>query len=559
MSSAKSENEGIKTGSDYLRGTISEGLLDAPTGALDDRDTQLTKFHGIYQQDDRDLRIERQRQRLEPAFSFMIRARVPGGLCSPDQWLTMERLATRYGNESFRLTTRQAFQLHGVIKRNLKSTIASINEALMDTLAACGDVNRNVMCSPNPEASAVHAEVQAVARAISDHLTPRTTAYHEIWLDRKKVAGAVDEEPIYGRTYLPRKFKIGVAVPPWNDVDVFSQDLGFIAITEQERLLGFNVVVGGGMGTTHGDPETYPRVGDVIGFCAPDQVLAVAEHVVTVQRDFGDRSNRKHARLKYTIADRGVAWFRDQVESRAGLMLGAARGYRFVSNTDRFGWSDGTDGRGHLTLWIPSGRVANTGERPLLAGLHAIAEVLKDNGGGFRLTPNQNVIVAGVSDDARPLVEALARRHGLMPDQAGSELRLRSLACVALPTCGLAMAESERYMPDFLSRLEALLGRHDLEDSPLHVRMTGCPNGCARPFLAEIGLVGKAPGRYNLYLGGDRAGERLNRLVRENADEKEILAVLEPLLSHFSRERIEDEAFGDFLERTEALAAAVGD
>jgi sulfite reductase (NADPH) hemoprotein beta-component len=548
-----SEVERIKSGSGFLRGTLAEGLADAATGALAEDDTQLTKFHGIYQQDDRELRNERRQQKLEPAYSFMIRARVPAGVCTPAQWLAMDALAGSHANGTLRLTTRQAFQFHGVIKRRLKETIAGINACLLDTLAACGDVNRNVMCSPNPELSSVHAEAADWARRISDHLTPRTTAYHELWLDGAKQSTGPDVEPVYGPTYLPRKFKIGIAVPPANDVDIYTQDLGFIAVAENGRLAGFNVTVGGGLGMSHGEPETYPRLADVIGFCRPDQVLAVAEAVVTLQRDHGDRSNRKHARLKYTIDGMGLAEFESRLGERLGFALAPAAPFEFADNGDRYGWTRLPDGRAHLTLHVPSGRVADAGGRRLLTGLREIAGVHR---GEFRLTPNQNVIVAGVPADQRQRIEALARAHGLMEDQAPSRLRLDALSCVALPTCALAMAEAERYLPTLLERIEGILERLGLTEVPITLRMTGCPNGCARPYVAEIGLVGKGPGRYNLHLGGGYAGDRLNRPWRENADEADILATLEPLLARFAAERCDDEHFGDFLLRSGVMPPA---
>jgi sulfite reductase (NADPH) hemoprotein beta-component len=549
-----SEVEGIKAASNRLRGTIAQGLEDEATGALADSDTTLTKFHGTYQQDDRDLRNERQQQRLEPAYSFMIRVRVPGGVCSAEQWLEMDRLAREHANGTLRLTTRQAFQFHGVIKRKLKPTIAAINHALLDTLAACGDVNRNVMSSPNPELSELHEETWQAAARISEHLSPRTGAYHEIWLDGKKVTDpAADADPLYGETYLPRKFKIGIATPPWNDVDVYSQDLGFIAIAEQGRLVGFNVVVGGGMGATHGEPDTFPRLGEIAGFCTPDQAVDVAWHTVAIQRDYGDRKIRKHARFKYTIADRGLDWFRGELATRLGTALGPERPFRFLSNGDRYGWTKGTGERWHLTLHAPSGRLADTPERALLTGLREIALA---HGGQFRLTPNQNVIVAGVAAEAKAAIEAIARRHGLMYDQLPSALRREALSCVALPTCALAMAEAERYLPDLLGKLEPTLAALGLSDEPITLRVTGCPNGCARPYLAEIGLVGKGPRRYNLHLGGGFVGERLNSLVHENVDEDTILATLEPLLAAYASERQAGERFGDFLHRSGRLAAA---
>ena len=550
------EVEGIKTASRRLRGTLLEGLADEATGALAESDTQLTKFHGIYQQDDRDLRNERQQQRLEPAYSFMIRVRVPGGVCSAPQWLAMDQLAREHANGTLRLTTRQAFQFHGVIKRKLKSTIAAINRSLLDTIAACGDVNRNVMSSPNPELSALHHDTWQLACRISERLTPRTRAYHEIWLDGEKLADSGrEEEPLYGEAYLPRKFKIGIAVPPWNDVDVFTPDLGFIAVSERGRLAGFNVVVGGGMGATHGEPETYPRLGDVAGFCRPEQAVDVAWHVVAIQRDFGDRTNRKHARFKYTVADRGLDWFRDELAARLGEPLAPARPFRFLGNGDRYGWSKGLDGRWHLALHAPSGRLADLPGHTRLSGLREIALM---HGGRFRLTPNQNVIVAGVAEADKARIEAVARRHGLMHDQLPSALRREALSCVALPTCALAMAEAERYLPELIDKLEPRLAAHGLSDELITLRVTGCPNGCARPYVAEIGLVGKGPRRYNLHLGGDHRGERLGRMVLENADEDAILEMLEPLLAAYARERSAGERFGEFLHRSGRLAAPDG-
>lgn len=538
--------EGIKARSRNLRGTLLESLADPITGALAEDDQQLIKFHGSYQQDDRDSRELRRQTRLEPDYSFMIRTRTPGGVVSPAQWLALDALARRYANGSLRLTTRQAFQLHGVIKRELKATIAAINASLIDTIAACGDVNRNVMASANPVESAAHALAYDWARRLSEHLLPHTRAYHEIWLDGEKVAGTEEVEPIYGPTYLPRKFKAAIAVPPLNDVDLFAQDLGFVAILEGGQLAGFNVTVGGGLGTTHGDASTYPRLANVLGFLPPESLLAVAEAVVTAQRDLGDRSNRKQSRLKYTIDRIGVEAFKAEVESRAGLRLAPPRPFHFEHNGDRFGWIEGHLGDWHLTLRIESGRIANVGERRWASALRAIAA---EHQGDFRLTPNQNLIIAGVPAGQRARIEALLSEHGVSAGSERSPLRQRALACVALPTCPLAMAEAERYLPDLLTRVEALLLRHDLIAQPISLRITGCPNGCARPYLAEIALIGKAPGRYNLHLGGDLKGQRLNRLYRENIAEAEILDLLDELLGRYAAERRPEEPFGDYLIR----------
>jgi sulfite reductase (NADPH) hemoprotein beta-component len=550
--SESSPVERIKRDSRLLRGTLVESLADPLTGAIREDDTVLVKFHGSYQQDDRDIREERRRQKLEPAYSFMIRTRLPGGVCTPAQWLALDAIARRYANGTLRITTRQAFQFHGVIKTELKATMAAINASLIDTIAACGDVNRNVLASANPVESRAHAAVYEWAKRLSEHLLPRTRAYHEIWLDGEKVAGTEEVEPIYGSTYLPRKFKAAIVVPPVNDVDVLAHDLGFIAIVEDGELQGFNLTVGGGLGATHGDPTTYPRIADVVGFLTPDQLLAVAEAVVTTQRDFGNRAVRKHARLKYTIDARGLDWFVAEVTRRQGFELAPPRPFEFTSTGDRFGWTEGHDGRWHLTLRIEAGRVADTAEAKKLTGLREIARVHR---GDFRLTPNQNLIVANVERSERQFIDALVVRYGLDAHARSTPVRRDALACVALPTCPLAMAEAERYLPSFGRAVERLLAAHGLEGLPLVLRITGCPNGCARPYLAEIALVGKAPGRYNLHLGGDGLGQRLNVLYRDNVDEATILAELDAAFARFAAERAPDERFGDFAWRAGLVAA----
>ncbi|MEN9022328.1 MAG: NADPH-dependent assimilatory sulfite reductase hemoprotein subunit [Verrucomicrobiaceae bacterium] len=541
------KNEGLKVESNFLRGTILEGLADESTGAISDADTQLTKFHGIYQQDDRDLRRERRKAKQEKAFSFMIRVRVPGGVCSSKQWLEMDGLASAYANETIKLTTRQAFQFHGVLKGNLKQTIKEINETLLDTLAACGDVNRNVMCNPNPYQSHVHAEVQKVTEAISDHLSPRTGAYHEIWLDKEKITKDPEqEEPLYGKTYLPRKFKTVVAVPPSNDVDIFAHDLGYIAIIEDDKLVGFNVTVGGGMGMSHNKEATFPRLAQVLGFCTPEQAVEVAEKIVMVQRDHGDRTDRAHARLKYTIEDHGLDWFRDQVEERLGYKLGDERAFTFDHNGDRYGWREGTDGKHHYTLFIQNGRVLDTEEIKMRTALREIAKIHE---GDFRLTANQNLIIGGVAADAKAKIDALLAEYDLDKNNLGSALRLNSMACVALPTCGLALAESERYLPDLVTELDGVIEEAGLREDALTIRMTGCPNGCARPYLAEIAMVGRAPGKYNLYLGGGFVGNRLNKLYRESVKSEELKPILQPMIESYAKEREDGERFGDFVIR----------
>jgi sulfite reductase (NADPH) hemoprotein beta-component len=553
MSKELSRNEHIKEASRFLRGTLAEGLAHSATGAISDDDAQLVKFHGMYLQDDRDLRGERTKKKLEKAFSFMIRLRMPGGVCTPSQWLALDRLARDYANGTLRLTTRQTFQFHGVIKSNLKTTMRGIDATLLDTLAACGDVNRNVLATSNPHQSRAHRAAYDLASAISDHLLPHTPAYREIWLDGERIAGGEEEaaEPIYGRTYLPRKFKISVAVPPTNDVDIYAQDLAFIAILDGSgNIAGWNVTVGGGMGMTHGEPETYPRTADLLGFCRTEDAVKIAEAVVTVQRDWGDRTNRKHARLKYTIEDRGLDAFRAEVERRSDVMLEKPKPLGFTGNGDRYGWTEGEDGRAHLTLFIENGRIRDIPGGPaLLTGLRRIAET---HDGEFRLTANQNVIVANVRPENRAAIEALVAEHGLTSHTTA--LRRNALACVALPTCGLALAESERYLPALVTALEERLVAHGIGEDEITIRMTGCPNGCARPYISEIGLVGKGPGRYNLYLGGAFDGSRLSKLYAEDLQHDAIVATLDRLFAAYADGRRKGERFGAFLIRTKRIA-----
>ncbi len=543
--------EDIKANSHHLRGTLPGGLADPVTGSLSFEDQRLVKFHGTYQQDDRDIRDERRRQKLEPAHQFMIRIRAPGGVFSPAQWLQLDSIATTHANHSLRITTRQTFQFHGVIKRDLKETMQAINASLLDTVSACGDVNRNVLASSNPLQSRLHAQVHDWAQRLSEKFLPNTRAYYEIWLDEEKVADttAIDE-PLYGATYLPRKFKMAVAVPPLNDVDVFANDFGLIAIVDEDgALAGFNVSIGGGMGASHGDAATYPRLADVIGFVTPEQVLAIAEAAITVQRDLGDRIERKHARFKYTIDTHGLDAILAQMEARACLKLEPARAFAFDHNGDRFGWAEGEDGRGHLTLRTPAGRIVDSEQGQHLTGLREIARI---HTGEFRLTANQNLVIAGVPAGQRARIDALVATYGLDIHARASGLRLNSLACVALPTCALAMAEAERYLPELLDKAEVLLDKHELLDAPIHLRISGCPNGCSRPYLGEIALVGKAPGRYSLMLGADHRGQRLNVLHRENIDEPAILSTLDELFSRYAGQRASTQSsfemrFGDFL------------
>jgi len=544
--------EDIKAASNFLRGTIARELENPVTGAIPESDTKLLKFHGSYMQDDRDIREERRKQKLEPAYAFMVRARLPGGVVSPAQWLALDALASRYATRGLRITTRQTFQWHGIVKRDLRAFMQGIRDARATTIAACGDVNRQVVSAVNPHLSSQHALVQEWVLRLSNHFLPRTRAYAEIWLGGEQVSEALDEEPIYGATYLPRKFKIGIAIPPTNDCDVFANDLGLIAIIEGGALLGFNVAVGGGMGATAGDPTTYPRLGSLMGFVAPDDLIAVAEAVVTLQRDHGNRQARQHARLKYTVDRLGVDWFREQIQARSGRTLHAPRPYRFERNGDRYGWSQGEDGRWHLGLYIASGRLWDRDGLRLQTGMREIARVLK---GEFRMTCNQNLVIANVDEADRPAIDALVEDYGLDGYREQSGIRRHHIACVALPTCGLAMAESERYAPVLLAKLEALLEKHGLADAPILLRISGCPNGCSRPYLGEIALVGRALGRYDLRLGADFTGERMNVLYRENIDEAAILSSLDAVFEQYAARREAGEGFGDFLVRTQAITA----
>ncbi len=563
------EVEIAKAKSNFLRGTIEESLKNEITGAFFHDDTHLIKFHGFYQQADRDLDPERKRQKLEPLFSFMIRVRVPGGIATPKQWLTMSNLAKIYGNDTLKLTTRQAFQLHGISKNDLKTTIQGFNDVFLDSIAGCGDVNRNVMCNPNPQKSAAHQEIYASAVAISNHLTPKTSAYFEIWLDGQRTdengnvspearpkpnTTAVisknigsDDEPIYGKTYLPRKFKIAIALPPHNDSDIFANDIGLIAIVENEVLQGFNVAIGGGFGMTFGMPDTYPRLAEVIGFVEKSKVLDVCEKIMTVQRDWGNRENRKFSRLKYTIDRVGLGVFKNEVETRLGFQFENEKPYHFSENGDDFGWSTNVNGHFNLTLFIEGGRIQDTENYHLKT---ALAEVAALDFGDFRLTGNQNLMICDLSADQKTQVEAILEKYGVLEFTfRQTALRHHSLACVALNTCTLAFAEAERYLPSLIDKIDFIIRQNGLENTPINIRMTGCPNGCGRPYLGEIGLVGRSLGRYNLYLGAAHNGSRLNKLYLEMLDEEGILAALNPILVDFSQNRADGEHFGDFVIR----------
>ncbi|KJF97131.1 assimilatory sulfite reductase (NADPH) hemoprotein subunit [Photobacterium leiognathi] len=541
-----SDNERLKRESNFLRGTIEQDLGDRMTGGFTADNFQLIRFHGMYQQDDRDIRAERAKQKLEPLHNVMLRARMPGGIITPKQWLAIDKFAdehTSYG--SIRLTTRQTFQFHGVLKPNIKLMHQTLNSIGIDSIATAGDVNRNVLCTTNPVESELHQEAYEWAKKISEHLLPKTRAYAEIWLDGEKLE-TTDEEPILGSNYLPRKFKTTVVIPPQNDVDVHANDLNFVAIADNGKLVGFNVLVGGGLAMTHGDQSTYPRRADDFGFIPLEKTLDVAAAVVTTQRDWGNRSNRKNAKTKYTLDRVGSDVFKAEVEKRAGVKFEDSRPYEFTDRGDRIGWVEGIDGKHHLALFIENGRLLDYPNKPLKTG---VAEIAKVHKGDFRMTANQNLIVAGVLAKDKKKIEKIARDHGLIDDGV-SEQRKNSMACVSLPTCPLAMAEAERFLPEFVTDVEGILEKYGLEkDENIILRVTGCPNGCGRAMLAEIGLVGKAPGRYNLHLGGNRNGTRVPKMYRENITVAQIMDEIDGLVSRWSTERQEGEDFGDFTIR----------
>jgi sulfite reductase (NADPH) hemoprotein beta-component len=541
--------ERIKQNSDALRGTLAEGLEGELSGAVSDDDQSLVKFHGMYQQDDRDRREERAEKKLERLYSFMIRLRVPGGLFTPKQWIATHYIAGENSTGVIKITTRQTIQLHGIIKSRVKPTISAFNAVALDSIAACGDVNRNVTCTANPVQSPIHEQVHAYAAKISQLLMPKTHAYYEIWLDQEQLADKKEEQdPLYQDRYLPRKFKIGIAIPPNNDVDVLTNDLGLIAIIEGNKLKGFNLAIGGGLGTTHGNAETYPRLATVIGYVpADDRLYKAIYEVVTIQRDYGNRSDRKLARLKYTVDKYGTAWYLQELEKRIGFRLEEPRPYEFIDRTERFGWQQDHKGVWHYTLFVENGRVVDDDKVALKTALLEVAHTGKAN---FRFTVNQKIIVADVRPKDKKLINGILEKFNILRHtETASAIRKNSIACVALPTCGLALAESQRYLPALISHIERLLNNHDLDKEAIIIRMTGCPNGCGRPYAAEIGFVGTALGRYNLYLAGDHEGTRLNRLYKESLDEAAILKELDILFWLYKKERITGERFGDFALR----------
>jgi len=535
-------NEEIKAAIPTLAGTIAATIADESADHFSDDDNQFLKFHGSYQQDDRDLR------KTGKKYIMMIRGRIPGGVMTANQWCVFDDLATKYGNNTLRITTRQSIQFHGVVKSGLRPLIKKINESLLSTLAGCGDVNRNVMVAPTPAYTKARDQVFADAYKVAMALAPQTKAYHSIWIDGVQLDNEAPEnknfvDPLYGQTYLPRKFKIGFVIPPVNDMDVFTNCLGFIAIVENDQVIGYNLCAGGGMGRSHGNVQTYPRMADVIGFLTPDKLVDAAKAVLTIHRDFGDRTDRKHARLKYVVAERGVDWTRAEIEKRAGIKFAPAKPCRFTTTADLLGWHKAIDGKWFLGMFVETGRVKNAQK----IALREVAE--KFPGIEFRLSANQNVILANATDADKTAITTLLNSHGVKTENQARLLHAAAMACPSLPTCGLGLAESERMLPGMINRIEKLCDEVGLTNEEIIIRSTGCPNGCARPYMAELAFVGKAPGRYQVWLGGNASGTRLNRIWKDVIKEAELETELRPVLVRFVKERSAGERFGDWCDR----------
>jgi sulfite reductase (ferredoxin) len=552
---APSKVEAVKRASDGLRGQLAAGLADAAP-AFDDDGYSLLKFHGIYQGYDRDTATARKQQGLEKEHQFMVRVRIPGGRLSARQYLALDDLADRYGNGTLRITTRQSIQFHGVLKRELKETVAAVNHALLTTLAACGDVVRTVTTVAAPIRDAAHRRLQEDARRLSTHLLPRSGAYHEIWLDGERVAG-FDEETLYGAAYLPRKFKIGLALPEDNSVDVLTNDLALIALYEGGALAGYNIALGGGLGMTHNNPRTYPRLASLVAFVEPDDLLEAAAAVVKLHRDHGDRSDRRHARLKYLIAERGEAWAKTELERYLGKALAPPRPMPPFQVKDHLGWHEQGDGKLYLGLPVASGRIEDVpGGAQLRTALRVICASLAPEA---ILTPQQDIIFGDIDPEHRFAIDAILAALDVPRAEDLKPVERWALACPALPTCGLALTEAERVRAPLLAAIRAELARYALEDERLSIRITGCPNGCARPYAGDIGIVGRMPGFYALYVGGDFAGTRLNFPLLDRVPEAEVAARLGLLFGRFATERLARESFGDFCHRigAERLRAAL--
>ncbi len=544
---AESAVEKIKKESDGLRGTLKESLLDEHTGAIRESDQTLIKFHGMYMQDDRDRREERAEKKLERLYSYMIRLRLPGGLLSPQQWLALHEVSEEYSSPVIKITTRQTIQMHGVLKHHIKPTIKSFDTVKLDSIAACGDVNRNVTVSAHPRFSAMHEEVFSYAEKLSKLLLPKTNAYYEIWLDKEKISAGKEKDELYEDRYFPRKFKIAIAIPPYNDVDVFTNDVGIIAIIEKNKLIGFNVSAGGGMGATHGNAETYPRLASMLGFVNKNDLLKTVYAIATTQRDFGNRSDRKLARLKYTVDHMGIALFKTEVEQRSGINFLKEKNYELTIRHDEYGWHKNQEGLFYYTVFVESGRVHDSDKVQMK---RAFYEISKTGKAQFRFTCNQNIIISDILPEDKNAIENILQWHGIiLTTEIASPVRRNAIACVAFNTCPLALAEAQRYLPLLIDKIEIILDKYNLSDEDLSVRMTGCPNGCGRPYAAEIGFVGTAYGKYNVYIGADAIGKRLNKIYKENLDEAEILNSLDGLLNDFSANKNMHEPFGDYVMR----------
>ena len=540
--------EKIKTDSQGLRGTIIPSLQKDSTGAIHDNDTQVIKFHGMYQQDDRDRREERAAKKLERLYSFMVRLRLPGGQMTPQQWIATHHIAGEHSTGVIKITTRQTIQLHGILKASIKPTLQAFNQASLDSIATCGDINRNVAAASHPCQSPLHAQIHGYAQKISALLMPKTRAYYEIWLDEEKLAEKTEEDPLYQDRYLPRKFKIGIAIPPNNDVDVFTNDLGLIAIEENGQLAGFNLAIGGGLSLTHGNAETYPRLATVIGFVqGEEKILKAVYEVLTVQRDYGNRTDRKLARLKYTVDKYGPDWYRQEMERRLGFALEPARPFSFTSRSDYFGWHQAPNGLWYYTALVEHGRVTDDTNAATKTCLYTIAQTGKAQ---FRFTSNQNIILADIAPQDKDEIDELLNRYGLKQfTENSSALRRHSMACVAFNTCPLALAEAQRYLPALVTKLEPIMQKHGIQQDEIILRMTGCPNGCGRSTAAEIGLIGTAYGQYNLHIGGDREGQRLNTKFKEQLTEPEILTTLDEAFAQYAKQKLPGENFGNFAHR----------
>jgi len=539
-------NEELKTAIPTLAGNLAATLADTTLDRFTDDDTQFMKFHGIYQQDDRDLR------KTGKKFMFMIRGRIPGGVLPPKGYMIYDDLATKYGNNTLRITSRQSFQFHGVVKSGLGPLMKTINEAMMDTLAACGDVNRNVMSPPAPAASAHHAQLLTDATRVSEALLPKTKSYHAIWVEGVQLNLEAPEnkdfvDPLYGRTYLPRKFKIAFALQPVNDVDIFTNCLGYVAIEENGKIIGYNLLAGGGLGRSHGNTETFPRMADVICFVTPEQLVESAKATLTIHRDFGDRTDRKRARLKYILETQGAEWFREELEKRFGSKLVDPKPMKFESQGDAFGWGKSLDGSLYLGLYVETGRIKDADGYNLKTALRTIVEKFQVE---TRLTPSQNLILANIKPEHQSEITDILAKAGIPVENQATAIRRASMACPSMPTCGLGLAESERYIPSLLTKVEEILGELNMANEELIIRMTGCPNGCARPYMAEIGFVGKGPGRYQLWLGGNETSTRLNKIHKDLIKDAEIPGELTALFTRWKNERLGGtERFGDWVAR----------